>query len=195
MNSVVAASRIAFRFRVERPSSAMSRGPADASPWFVIVSPSEYWTVRFSCGTVQSSSYREDVMSDLAQATIKHTTKRTIPQATIVETVSSADGTTIAFERRGQGPPLIFVRGAPGHRAMGPSPPLARLLAESFTVFTYDRRGRGASGDTKPYAVEREIEDLQALIRAAGGSVFVWGISSGAALALEATRHGSAISK
>src|SRR5262249_6596582 len=59
----------------------------------------------------------------------------------------------------------------------------------------YDRRGRGASGDTKPYAVEREIEDLQALIRAAGGSVFVWGISSGAALALEATRHGSAISK
>jgi pimeloyl-ACP methyl ester carboxylesterase len=134
-------------------------------------------------------------VTDLAQATIKHTTGRAVPRATPVETVRSGDGTAIALERRGQGPPLVLVDGALCHRAMGPSTPLASLLAQHFTVFTYDRRGRGESEDTTPYAVQREIEDLQALIDAAGGSAFVWGISSGAALALEAARQGSEIAK
>src|SRR5262249_33949531 len=138
---------------------------------------------------------KEPPMSDLAQAKIDHTRRRAVPRTTSPETVRSGDGTAIAFERRGQGPPLILVDGALCDRAMGPSTPLARLLAEHFTVFTYDRRGRGESDDTKPYAVQREIEDLQALIDAAGGSAFMWGISSGAVLALEAARQGSEVSK
>jgi pimeloyl-ACP methyl ester carboxylesterase len=104
-----------------------------------------------------------------------------------VNTVHSKDGTTIAFDRIGGGPPLILVDGALCSRAMGPCGPLATLLAAHFTVFTYDRRGRGDSGDNAPYAVEREIEDLQALVDEAGGAVSIWGVSSGAVLALEAT--------
>jgi len=111
------------------------------------------------------------------------------------ETVRSKDGTTIAFSRAGSGPALIVVDGALCHRQFGPAGPLAEQLAPYFTVFTYDRRGRGESGNTLPYAVEREVEDLDALIRAAGGSAFVVGISSGAALALEAANRGLAISK
>jgi len=107
----------------------------------------------------------------------------------------SKDGTRIAFERSGNGPALILVDGALCYRASGPSRPLAALLAERFTVYWYDRRGRGDSSDTKPYAVEREIEDLDALIKEAGGSAFVYGISSGAALALEAANHGLPIRK
>lgn len=113
----------------------------------------------------------------------------------MIDTVSSRDGTAIAFARIGEGPPLILVDGAPCHRAMGPSTPLAALLAQRFTVFTYDRRGRGESGDTPPYTVGREPEDLRALIEQAGGSAHVWGISSGAALALEATRRGAGVTK
>ncbi len=101
--------------------------------------------------------------------------------------VQSADGTTIAFDKRGKGPALILVGGALEHRALdSETAQLAPLLAEHFTVFHYDRRGRGDSTDTQPYAVEREIEDIEALITEAGGSAFVFGISSGAALALEA---------
>lgn len=111
-----------------------------------------------------------------------------------MNTVDSSDGTTIAFDRSGEGPPVILVDGAFMHRSFG-QPKLAALLAEHFTVFTYDRRGRGDSGDTAPYAVEREVEDLQALIDQAGGSAYVYGISSGAALALEAAARGSAITK
>jgi pimeloyl-ACP methyl ester carboxylesterase len=111
------------------------------------------------------------------------------------ETVRSSDGTTIAFERAGSGPALILVDGAFCSRKMGPSAALAEQLARHFTVFIYDRRGRGESGDTAPYAVAREIEDLGALIAAAGGSAFVCGISSGAGLALEAANHGLAIAK
>jgi pimeloyl-ACP methyl ester carboxylesterase len=111
-----------------------------------------------------------------------------------MNTVHSSDGTAIAFDRSGEGPPLILVDGAFMHRSFG-QPKLAALLAEDFTVFTYDRRGRGDSGDTAPYAVEREVEDLQALIDEAGGSAYVYGISSGAALALEAAARGSAITK
>jgi pimeloyl-ACP methyl ester carboxylesterase len=100
--------------------------------------------------------------------------------------VTSKDGTTIAYDKTGQGPALILVDGAMCYRASGPMPKLVPLLAPHFTVYTYDRRGRGDSSDTKPYVVEREIDDIEALIDAAGGSAFVYGISSGAALALEA---------
>jgi pimeloyl-ACP methyl ester carboxylesterase len=108
-------------------------------------------------------------------------------------TACSSDGTPIAYEKSGEGPPLILVDGALCHRAFGPSRPLAAALADRFTVYTYDRRGRGESGDTPPYAAEREIEDLEAVIAAAGGSAQVYGISSGAVLALEAAGRGAAI--
>src|SRR5438105_6756689 len=101
-----------------------------------------------------------------------------------MKTVQSADGTTIAFDQLGKGPALILVGGALEQRAMDLE--TAPLLAQHFTVFHYDRRGRGDSTDTPPYAVEREIEDIEALITEAGGSACVFGISSGAVLALEA---------
>ena len=107
--------------------------------------------------------------------------------------VRSKDGTIIAFDRSGDGPPVILVCGASTDRMA--NAPLAKLLAEHFTVFNYDRRGRGDSGDTKPYAVEREVDDLGAVITAAGGSAFVYGTSSGAALALEAAASGLPIRK
>jgi pimeloyl-ACP methyl ester carboxylesterase len=107
----------------------------------------------------------------------------------------SADGTPIAYGRTGDGPPLILVDGALCHRASGPNGPLAAELADRFCVVTYDRRGRGASGDNSPYAVEREIDDLDALIAEVGGAASVYGISSGAALALEAANRGSAIGR
>jgi pimeloyl-ACP methyl ester carboxylesterase len=109
--------------------------------------------------------------------------------------VLSKDGTAIAYDQVGKGPAVILVDGALCYRASGPSGPLAGLLAQHFTVFTYDRRGRGDSDDTKPYAIEREVEDIEALIIAAGGSAFVYGISSGAALALEAANRLPAITR
>jgi pimeloyl-ACP methyl ester carboxylesterase len=108
----------------------------------------------------------------------------------------SADGTTIAYDIAGEGPALIYVNGAIQHRAISQeAAEMASLLSPHFTVITYDRRGRGESGDTQPYAVEREIEDLAALIEVAGGSACVFGESSGAVLALRAARHGLPISK
>jgi pimeloyl-ACP methyl ester carboxylesterase len=104
-----------------------------------------------------------------------------------MDTVRSKDGTAIAFDKQGEGPHLILVDGAMGTRSSGSKPALAKLLASHFTVYSYDRRGRGDSGDTKSYAVAREIEDLDALIDDAGGSAFVYGHSSGGCLALEAT--------
>ncbi|MBI3787007.1 MAG: alpha/beta hydrolase, partial [Ignavibacteriales bacterium] len=98
--------------------------------------------------------------------------------------VISKDGTPIIYDQLGKGQPIILIDGALCYRSFGPMSKLAPLLAEHFTVIYYDRRGRGDSGDTVPYAVEREIEDLKALIDALGGSVYVYGISSGAALAL-----------
>ncbi|HEY4382882.1 MAG TPA: alpha/beta hydrolase [Ktedonobacteraceae bacterium] len=109
--------------------------------------------------------------------------------------VISQDGTTIAYDQVGQGPMLILVDGALCYRAFGPSGALAKMLAPHFTVITYDRRGRGESGDAASYAIEREIEDIQALIEAVGGSAFVFGISSGAALALETANRLPAITK
>jgi pimeloyl-ACP methyl ester carboxylesterase len=112
---------------------------------------------------------------------------------TVAEMTTSADGTPIAFDRIGEGPPLILVGGAFNDR-MTPAP-LAELLAPSFTVYTYDRRGRGDSGFTEPYAVEREIEDLEAVIDAAGGSAHLFGHSSGGALALETAARGLSVSR
>jgi pimeloyl-ACP methyl ester carboxylesterase len=112
-----------------------------------------------------------------------------------MSTIRSADGTTIGYTRIGQGPPLILVDGALCSRSFGPMPKLAAQLAPHFTVYTYDRRGRGESGDTQPYAPDREIEDLEALIAQAGDAVFVHGTSSGAALALEAAKHLSSITR
>jgi len=109
--------------------------------------------------------------------------------------VSSRDGTTIAFERAGEGPVLILVDGALCHRSFGPTAALAKFLTPRFTVVRYDRRGRGESGDTAPYAVAREVEDIEAVIAAAGGSASVCGVSSGAVLALEAAASGLAITK
>jgi pimeloyl-ACP methyl ester carboxylesterase len=106
---------------------------------------------------------------------------------------TSKDGTSIAYDRQGSGPDVILVSGAFVDRSE--NAPLAAELAERFTVYNYDRRGRGDSGDTLPYAVEREIEDIESLIGDAGGSAHLYGISSGGALALEAAAAGVAIDK
>ncbi|MFL5589877.1 MAG: alpha/beta fold hydrolase [Ktedonobacteraceae bacterium] len=110
--------------------------------------------------------------------------------------VMSKDGTVIAFDRSGEGPAVILVGGAFQYRAIDPpTAQLAERLASHFTVFHYDRRGRGASLDTQPYAVEREVEDLAALIKEAGGQAAVFGMSSGGVLALEAAKSGLAITE
>jgi pimeloyl-ACP methyl ester carboxylesterase len=110
-------------------------------------------------------------------------------------TTTSLDGTTIAFTKRGSGPPLIIVDGAFCYRENGPATELASRLAQHFTVYTYDRRGRGESGDTAPYTVEREVDDLRAVAMEAGATPFVLGISSGAALTLQAVASGVAVNK
>ena len=106
--------------------------------------------------------------------------------------VVSKDGTRIGIDQSGKGLPVILVSGGSVDRLS--NAPLAALLAEHFSVFNYDRRGRGISGDTAPYAIEREIEDIAAVIDAAGGSAFLYGSSSGASLALEAAASGLAVS-
>jgi alpha-beta hydrolase superfamily lysophospholipase len=110
-----------------------------------------------------------------------------------VKEVISKDGTNIAFDQLGEGPPVILVSGGSVDRASNAA--LAALLARNFTVYNYDRRGRGPSGDTPPYAVQREVEDLDAVISEAGGSAFVYGSSSGAVLALEAAASGLPITR
>ncbi|MFI7466939.1 alpha/beta fold hydrolase [Nonomuraea sp. NPDC049646] len=104
--------------------------------------------------------------------------------------INSADGTPIAYERAGQGPAVILVDGALSFRGSSINGGLAEALAPDFTVYTYDRRGRGESGDTQPYALEREVEDLAALVKEAGDPVRLYGTSSGAALALAAVQSG-----
>ena len=110
-----------------------------------------------------------------------------------MNSVTSKDGTIITYDQMGQGVPVIIVSGAFADREA--TMPMAEALKQHFTVFNYDRRGRGDSGDTPPYTVEREIEDLDAVINAAGGSAFVVGFSSGAALSHEAAASGLAIRK
>ena len=109
--------------------------------------------------------------------------------------VTSADGTSIVFDRSGAGPPIILVHGAFTGRAHPLLSDVAAALAPWFTVVNYDRRGRGDSGDTQPYAVERELEDLTALLEIADGPAMVFGGSSGAGLALQAAPRNQAISK
>jgi pimeloyl-ACP methyl ester carboxylesterase len=108
-------------------------------------------------------------------------------------TVRSADGTSIAYDSAGHGPALVLVGGAFSYRRYRSWVQLAELLAPRFRVLAYDRRGRGDSGDAPHYAVERELEDLDALVQAAGGSADVFGMSSGAVLALRAAASGVAI--
>ena len=110
-----------------------------------------------------------------------------------MEKTSSRDGTLIAFETRGSGAPLILVGGALSDRSSAAG--LASLLEPGFTVLAFDRRGRGDSGDAESYSIEREVEDIAALIEVAGGSAFVFGHSSGAALALECAARALPISK
>jgi pimeloyl-ACP methyl ester carboxylesterase len=104
-----------------------------------------------------------------------------------MNTLSSHDGTTIAYDKQGEGPALILVDGALTVHSSGSGSELAKLLAPHFTVYGFDRRGRGQSGDTLPYAVDREIDDIEALIdRAGGGPAFLYGHSSGGPLAMRA---------
>ncbi len=101
-----------------------------------------------------------------------------------MDMVTSADGTKIAYEKAGSGRPIVFTAGAfNDHTRLAP---LAAALAGEFTVVSYDRRARGASGDTRPYAIDREVEDLAAVLGEVGGSAAVFGFSSGAVLALYA---------
>ena len=113
-----------------------------------------------------------------------------------METVRSADGTAIAYDQAGHGPLLIIVDGAMNTRSSGTKPQLVDLLAAHFTVLSYDRRGRGDSGDTQPYTAGREIEDIEALIDQAGPAAHLYGLSSGGCLALNAAAQlGPKVSK
>jgi pimeloyl-ACP methyl ester carboxylesterase len=102
-----------------------------------------------------------------------------------MDTVRSKDGTRIAYDRVGNGPPVLLVGGATATRSDPDAEELAQRLSLHFTAINYDRRGRGDSGDTLPYAVAREIEDIEALIDANGGAAYLFGMSSGGALVLE----------
>ena len=113
--------------------------------------------------------------------------------ASTIQTITSNDGTRLAAEVTGRGPAIVLVCGGSVDR--GSNAGLAAVLAPDFTVWNFDRRGRGDSGDTAPYAVEREIEDIEAVIAAAGGHAHLYGTSSGAGLALEAAAAGAAVDK
>jgi pimeloyl-ACP methyl ester carboxylesterase len=121
---------------------------------------------------------------------IRYSQGRAVKSTGENRTTTSRDGTTIAFTKRGSGPPLIIVDGAFCYRENGPATELATQLAQHFTVFTFDRRGRGESGDTAPYTVEREIDDLRAVASEAEEAPYVLGISSGGALILQAVASG-----
>lgn len=113
-----------------------------------------------------------------------------------MNTLSSHDGTAIAYDRQGEGPPLILVDGALSVHSSGSGQELAKLLSPRFTVYGYDRRGRGGSGDTLPYSPDREIDDIEALIDHAGAPAFLYGHSSGGPLAMRAAiRLGRKVSK
>lgn len=114
---------------------------------------------------------------------------------TATQFATSADGTPIAYERIGAGPAVVIVDGALCSREMGPSRAVAEHLAEHYTVYIYDRRGRGESGDTATVTPEREVEDLEAVITAAGEPVRIVGFSSGCALVLATIQHSANIAK
>src|SRR5260370_41013898 len=104
---------------------------------------------------------------------------------TIPSTVTSKDGSRSGYDKMGHGPAVILIVGALCSRSFWSGPELAKLLARGFTVYNYERRGRDESGDTRPYAVAREIEDIEALIDEAGGSAYLYGHASGAPPGLE----------
>lgn len=108
---------------------------------------------------------------------------------------TSKDGTKIAYSKTGKGKPLVLVDGAFCHRKFGANEKLPLHLSDNFTVYSYDRRGRNESGNNLPYSPQKEYEDLQAVINEAGGNAYVYGISSGAALALEAANTGVKMEK
>ncbi|MRH90119.1 alpha/beta fold hydrolase [Nocardia sp. SYP-A9097] len=110
-------------------------------------------------------------------------------------TVISKDGTVIAYDKIGDGPAVLLVDGAFCHRAVGPSTPVAKELSDSYTVYTYDRRGRGESGDTQPYDPQCEIEDLASVAAEAGAPVSICAFSTGVPLVLEAVRRGLDVDK
>lgn len=113
-----------------------------------------------------------------------------------MDITQSKDGTTLAYDVYGTGPPLIYITGASCHRSFQPIKNDANIFSAAFTVYNYDRRGRGDSGNTLPYSIEREVEDIEAMIEAAGGTAFLYGHSSGAVLALEAALQlGSKVKK
>src|SRR5690349_1605140 len=124
---------------------------------------------------------------------ITYPTKETAMTSTTLQYATSKDGTTIAYDRLGTGPAVVLVSGGSVDRSSNAG--LADQLATGYTVFNYDRRGRGPSGDTQPYAIQREIEDIDAVIEAAGGKAHLYGSSSGAALALLAAAAGSPVDK
>ena len=130
------------------------------------------------------------VLVALATAFVLRPDGPTVKEIGMNRTTTSGDGTTIAYTKIGSGPPLILVDGAFCYRENGPSSQLAPLLAKHFTVFAYDRRGRGTSGDAPVHTIEREVEDIRSLVREAGGSAVAVGISSGGALALQAVAGG-----
>jgi pimeloyl-ACP methyl ester carboxylesterase/uncharacterized protein YndB with AHSA1/START domain len=142
---------------------------------------------------IQQSGVPEAYRSPEAQAGFSSSLDRFAAYLGGLSSVTSADGTTIGYDRAGDGPPVILVMGAFNDRSAGA--PLAARLSETLTVINYDRRGRGSSTDTLPYAVDREIDDLEALIDAVGGSASVFGYSSGAVLALRAAARGLSITK
>ncbi|MEL3971067.1 alpha/beta hydrolase [Rossellomorea oryzaecorticis] len=113
-----------------------------------------------------------------------------------LKTTTSKDGTTLAYDVYGNGPALIYITGASCHRSFKPIVQDAKIFATEFTVYNYDRRGRGDSGNTLPYTIDREIEDVEAMIDAAGGKAYLYGHSSGAVIALEAAlRLGNKVQK
>jgi pimeloyl-ACP methyl ester carboxylesterase len=154
---------------------------------------------KSSAMTSRMATRRDVLTSAIVAASVasasNFTSGTVFGQAAAFSTVTSADGTKIAFERRGSGPALILIGGALTDRKFPYGVPLAEMLASDFTVFAYDRRGRGDSTDAAAYTVQREIEDLAALIGLAGEPVYVFGHSSGAILALEAVAAKLPISK
>ena len=140
-------------------------------------------------GPAISADFPETLAALVARA------EGTATEVKMTQQVRSEDGTAIALETIGEGPPVVLVDGAFGSRAWGPNVGLAPLLAPQFSVHRYDRRGRGESGDGDVYEARREIEDLDCVIAATGGSAFVFGISSGGNLALRAAANGVAIRK
>jgi pimeloyl-ACP methyl ester carboxylesterase len=150
--------------------------------------------VAFRCATLGDAAREKNFPGTVDSPRLRSSSEYQ-PKEKPMNRVTSADGSQIAYDCVGSGPAIILVDGALCRRAFGPMPKLAALLSQHFTVLSYDRRGRGDSSDTQPYAVAREVEDIAALIRAAGGQASVFGASSGAALALEAAASGLAITR